>query len=92
MSELAQVIVAVGGLITAIAGATVTVLVALRQTNKKVDAVMGQVTTLNESTIGQLAAAIETARIEAKESAGRMLTDKEQRHIDADPATNGGAL
>lgn len=89
MSELAQVIVAVATLVTAIAGATATVLIALRETNKKVDAVLGQVVTLNESTIGQLAASIETVRITAKEATGQHLTDKEQRHVDADPEANG---
>ena len=83
MSELAQVIVAVGALITAMAGATATILVALHQTSRKVDAVMDQVVTANEATIGQLAAAIETLRIEQKEAAGRELTAQEQRHLDA---------
>lgn len=96
---LALFTAALATLITAIAGATVTVLVAVRTTNRKIDAVeakvdgvQNEVKTMNESTIGQLAASIETVRIETKEAAGKSLTTKEQRHLEADPAANGGSL
>jgi len=89
VSELAQVIIACATLVTAIAGATATLLVALRNTNKKVEAVMAEVVTANEATIGQLAASIETVRIEAKEAAGKPLTAQEQRHIDASDSAKG---
>ena len=84
MSDLAQVITAVAALVVAMGTCTATILVALRSTSQKVDAVMGQVTTLNESTLGQLAAAIETVRIQKKEAAGEHITANEQRHVAAE--------
>lgn len=69
--------------------ATVVVMVLLVRINRKVDAVMGEVRTFNESTIGGLANAIETLRVETKQSTGKPLTPKEQRHIDAE---DGGSL
>lgn len=73
-------ITAIAALITAVVTPIVAILV-IR--------VHREVRTLNESTIGQLAAKAETTRILAKKAAGEPLTEKEQRHIAAD---NGGSL
>jgi hypothetical protein len=78
MSDAAQVIAAVSVLITALAGAVVSIVTLLR-----VNRVHDEVKTLNESTIGQLAAAVETRRTGAIPHDDR--TAQEQRHLDEAP-------
>lgn len=79
---ISLVIAAAGAFVTAAGATTVAVVVGLR-TSKKVDAVMGEVVTLNESTIGELAAKNETLLVLARKAAGYPLTAKQQRHLDA---------
>lgn len=88
-SSTAQLILAVAALITAMAGATATILVAMREshkaTNRKVDAVDRKVDTFNELAVGELEAAKETRRILRMLAAGETINPREQRHIDAAP-------
>jgi hypothetical protein len=76
VAEAATIITALGALVTGMA-----MLITAFRTHRKIEAVHHEVRTLNEATIGELAAKIETRRIEAKQAEGELLTAQEQRHI-----------
>jgi hypothetical protein len=69
-------------IIAAICLGTAQIITSLR-TNRKVDQVRQEVVTLNESTIGELLAKMETKTVESIPHDER--TAKEQRHLDSSP-------